>query len=102
MSYSEDLRQRVIKYVGSGGSKVEAAARYGVGRDTVYRWLKQPKPSKPGPKAPRIDTHALAEHVANNPDALLTERAAHFGMSVNGIWCAMKRLNLSKKNVAVR
>jgi putative transposase len=103
MSYSTDLRERVIKFVKDGGTRQEASTRYEVGLRTVFKWLKQPELKKTGPKGPhRIDMDALAAHVAAQPDALLVERAAHFGMSINGVWCAMKRLDLSKKNVAVR
>jgi hypothetical protein len=45
---------------------------------------------------------ALAQHVAQYNDMYLAERAAHFGMSINGIWMALKRLDTTrKKNVAV-
>ena len=39
MSYSVDLRKRVVSYVESGGSKSEAARRFEVSRKTVYNWL---------------------------------------------------------------
>ena len=32
-----DLRERVVKFLQAGGSKVEAARRFAVGRRTVYR-----------------------------------------------------------------
>lgn len=103
MSYSQDLRERVVKFVNEGGSRNAAAQRFGVNRQTVSNWMQRLASHKPGPRTARkLDMALLDQHVATYPDALLTERAAHFGMSVNGIWCAMKRLNLSKKNVAVR
>ncbi|MCJ2542790.1 IS630 transposase-related protein, partial [Thermostichus vulcanus] len=39
MSYSLDLRERVVKYVEEGGSPTEAAQLYDVSRATIYRWL---------------------------------------------------------------
>ena len=39
MSYSVDLRKRVVNYIESGGSKSEAARRFEVSRKTVYNWL---------------------------------------------------------------
>ena len=39
MSYSKDLRTRVIDYIENGGSILSAARIYKVGRSTVYRWL---------------------------------------------------------------
>ena len=40
MRCSVDLRQRVVDFVRSGGSKAEAARRFKVGEASVYRWLK--------------------------------------------------------------
>lgn len=99
MSYSTDLRTRVIDYVKGGGSKAEAARRFGVGRHTVYRWLKQPVARRPGPRAPRVDTVRLRAHVLEKPDMYLAERAKLFGMTPSGMCRALKRLNLLKKNV---
>ena len=36
MSYSIDLRQRVVDFVRQGGSKSEAARLFGVSRGRVY------------------------------------------------------------------
>lgn len=41
MSYSLDLRERVIKFIEDGGSKVDAARIFFVCRDTIYSWLKK-------------------------------------------------------------
>jgi hypothetical protein len=37
-----------------------------------------------------LDKAALAAHVRDFPDALLKERAAHFGVHINAIWVALK------------
>ena len=42
MTYSLDLRQRVVSFVEGGGSKSEASRVFGVGRNTVYSWLRRP------------------------------------------------------------
>ena len=47
------------------------------------------------------DKQELAEHVRAHPDMLLRERAAHFGVRVNAIWVALKRLRIAKKNEAL-
>jgi transposase len=39
MTYSTDLRERVIAFVNEGGSKIEASQRFKVTRKTVYNWL---------------------------------------------------------------
>ncbi len=80
MSYSVDLRERVVNYVRNGGSLAAAAKLFQVGRATIYRWLGapdlQPKPAKERKR--KLDKAALAAHVRDFPDALLRERAAHF------------------------
>jgi transposase len=104
MSYSLDFRKRVIAYIQEGGSKVDAARIFAVGRDTIYRWLAakdlSPKPAKT--RRRKLDKAALAAHVRAYPDAILRERAAHFGVRINSIWVAMGRLNISKKNDTLR
>jgi hypothetical protein len=44
-----------------------------------------------------LDKAALAAHVRDFPEALLRERAAHFGVTINAIWVALKKLAISKK-----
>ena len=39
MSYSIDLRKRVVDYVEKGGRIAQAAGLFQVGRATIYRWL---------------------------------------------------------------
>ena len=40
MRYSIDLRQRVLKYIQEGGTKVSASNRFSVSRGVIYQWLK--------------------------------------------------------------
>src|SRR5665213_2028008 len=100
MSYSVDLRERVVEYVSKGGSKAEAARIFVIGRDTIYRWLSaddlSPRPAKTRKR--KLDKAALAAHVRDYPDWVLRERAAHFGVRINSIWSALQTLRISKKN----
>ena len=100
MSYSVDLRERAVSYVRRGGRPTEAARLFQVGRMTLYRWLGatdlHPKPAKE--RRRKLDKSALAAHVRDFPDALLRERAAHFGVGINSIWVALKKLKITKKN----
>jgi transposase len=104
LSYSVDLRKRVVSYVRGGGSRAQAAALFQVGRTTLYRWLNatdlHPKPALE--RRRKLDKAALAAHVRAFPDALLKERAAHFGVHINAIWTALKNLKVTKKNDALR
>jgi len=87
-----------------GGSPTKASELFQVGRTTLYRWLNssdlQPKPAQE--RRRKLDKAALAEHVRNFPDALLRERAAHFGVHINAIWMALKKLKTTKKNDEIR
>jgi transposase len=49
MTYSLDLRQRVVDFVKNGGSKAEASRVYEVSEWCVYEWCKriELKPKKP-------------------------------------------------------
>ena len=103
MAYSEDLRKRVRAYIAAGGKQSEACKLFGICRDTIYRWVNDPTAAQtPGPKGPRkLDEQALLEDVRLYPDKLLRERAQDFNMSINGIWVALKRLEV-KKNTRIR
>lgn len=106
MRYSVDLRKRVLAFVKSGGSKVEAARRFAVTTRTIYNWLEAADPllhQKPGPRGPRkLDWEALRRYVMAHDDALLSEIAAHFGVSINAVWYACERMKLPrKKNVPI-
>ncbi len=101
MSYSVDLRERVVAYVSGGGSKTEASRIFGVGRPTIYRWLSmsdlRPRPAKTRKR--KLDKDQVAKHVEMYPDALLRERAAEFGVTPSGMWRALRKMRIScKKN----
>ena len=101
MAYSTDLRKRVLDFVKTGGSKAEAERTFRVSRRTIYNYLETDTPfayEKPGPKGPRhLDYDLLQQHVADVPDATLTERAKHFGVSKGCISYAFTKLNITRK-----
>ena len=103
MSYSIDLRKRVVAHVSQGGSKAEASRIFGVGRPTIYRWLSMsdltPRPAKT--RRRKLDKERLAKHVQAHPDRLLRERATEFGVTPSGMWRALRRMRISKKNDAI-
>lgn len=99
MSYSLDLRSQAVKFVRAGGSRTEASRVYGISRKTLYHWLRRTDLS-PAPRRIRqgkIDKNKLVSHVQANPDALLRERAAAFGVTPSGMWRALRTLNIRKK-----
>ena len=50
-AYGLDLRERIVRFVNAGGSKVEAARRFGVARKTVYNYLTLVQAGALAPKA---------------------------------------------------
>ena len=105
MTYSVDLRERVVTFCREGGRKTEAAKRFGVARHTVYAWLRAPslEPKKHGRRRRKLDWEALRRDVEKHPDKMLKERAEAFGVAVNAIWYALQQMNTSnKKNLSVR
>jgi transposase len=101
MSYGMDYRRRVVSFVSEGGSKRGAARLFKVSPNTIYEWLKRGDDLAPRiarTRRRKIDKEALVRHVRDNPDALLRERAAHFGVHVNAVWEAMRRQRFVKKN----
>ena len=102
MSYSLDLRKRVLDFLSNGGSKSEASHIYKVSRMCIYKWLVSAEDplrrEKPGPRGPhRLDYTALGQHVADFPDHTQLERAAHFGVSKSCIHYALGKLNITRK-----
>ena len=104
MTYSLDLRQRVVAFVNNGGSKAEASRRYSVSRWCVNDWCQRPSlaPKKVKRRSRKLDWEALRKNVQQKPDALLRERAEEFGVHINAIWYALKEMKQTcKKNSTV-
>lgn len=106
MTYSVDLRERVVGFVRDGGSKSEAAIRFGVSRWCVYDWLSRGEtlePQKQGCPGPwKLSVEALKDHVRDYPDAYQHERAQALGVSRHVVMYGLKRLGIRrKKNAAV-
>jgi len=107
MAYSQDLRHRVLSFVSAGGSKAEASRRYAINVDTVYEWLKQSpdhQAKKPGPQDSRkFSRLALAQAVNAQPDIMLKELAARFGVGTTIISKTLQLMHIRrKKNTAIR
>ena len=75
MSYSLDLRKRVLDFLNKGGSKAEAARIYNVSRACIYKWLAAEDPlhrEKPGPEGPIA---SITPHSGNMSLIFLTRRS---------------------------
>jgi len=106
MSYSLDLRERVVESIRvEEMTQAAAAARYKVGLMTVKRWLKRENLSadKPGPRGSRLDVEALKRVVEEKPDAYLDEYAKMLNTSSSTVSYNLLKLGISrKKNESVR
>src|ERR1035438_8443769 len=101
-AYALDLRERVVKFINEGGSKVEAARRFGLGRRTVYRYLAAAQEGMLAPKKSwghwrKLDPHQLQAHVKKHPDATLKELHWVFGVSHHAIWARLGQLGFTLK-----
>jgi transposase len=114
-AYSNDLRERVVRAVGSGQSCRSAALRFGVAPSSAIKWMRRWQARgdvSPGSSRGRIRSplHAhrnwLLELVAAVPDVTLAEvqgRLAERGLSagIAALWRFFTREGISfKKNAA--
>ncbi|MEM7758148.1 MAG: IS630 transposase-related protein [Cyanobacteria bacterium P01_A01_bin.40] len=102
MTYRVDLRKRVVDFVAAGGSKAEASRRYNVSIWCVNDWCRR-KNLTPSPQLGRkrkLDWKAVAQHIQENPDALIRERAPYLGVHTSAIGYAQKQMKLARKKNA--
>ena len=100
MSYSLDLRKRVVEFVQAGGSKADSSRMFSVSLWCVNEWCKRYslKPiSPPGRPRNKLDWDALKKDIQDHPDRLLREHAKKYGVRINSIWHACKKWVLPTK-----
>ncbi len=73
----------------------ETAKRFAIGRATLARWIKcvEGKPYYRHPS--KISNEALRADVEHYPDAYQAERAQRFGVTVEAICYALKRIGVT-------
>jgi len=102
-SYSLDLRKKVIEYVNKGNSCHSASIKFEISANTVMNWYKRYKSEghylsrKVGGKKGRISAQDVETYVNNNPNFILSEMGAHFGMSAPGALYWLRKLGFSYK-----
>ena len=101
--YSLDLREKVIKYIESGGSQISASKIFTLGYNTVNRWYTRYKreghinPRTSQGAKPKIKTEEFINYVENNPNLDAAEIGDHFGISKTGAWYWLKKVGFSYK-----
>ncbi|MEM9509409.1 MAG: IS630 transposase-related protein [Cyanobacteria bacterium P01_E01_bin.35] len=68
----------------------------------VHNWLKRDNlaPTKVKHRDRKLNWKALEQHIQDEPDAKLKERAEHFGVHTTAIWYAIKQMNITRKSGA--
>jgi transposase len=102
MTYSLDLRKRVLKYLESGGTQKEASSVFDISPKTVTNWAKRNKEDKLSPtvrknRTRKIGNDLLIKYIEKHSDAYLREIAEKFGVTVQAIFYACKRLRITLK-----
>ena len=101
MSYPLIMRERVLRFIANGGSKIDASRVFGVGRATIFLWVKQGSGSlaaKPGPKSShKLDRAKLAQLIQHNPDMMLKELAQELCVSINAVFHSLKVMGYTRK-----
>ena len=101
--YSLDLRERALQYVEKNRDKKAASYIFQVGVTTIYRWvaLKREKgdvlPLRRKYAYKKIDDQKLIAYVQAHPDHFLSEIGKHFGLTLQAIFYALQRLNITRK-----
>lgn len=101
MAYPSIMRERVLRFIEGGGSKIDASRLFGVARATVFLWVRQgasASAGKPGPKGShKLDRVKLVQLVENNSGMMLKELAEALGVSVGAVWHSLKVLGYTRK-----
>ena len=99
MTYSLDLRKRVVSYINDGGSAHKAASVFDISVRTIHYWMKRENLS-PNPSFSRqrkINKADLKRHVDANPNLLLRERAVIFNVHMSSLSRSLRKMNIVKK-----
>jgi putative transposase len=108
MSYSVDLRKRVLKYVEENNNMFEASIVFDINYNTVRNWYKayteenRLEPKEAYRQEPyKLNWEELRAFVEDNPDLEQQEYAAHFGVSRGQIGKVLKKLGITRKKKAL-
>ena len=97
--YSLHMRKNIIDIKTNEKLSVrEAARRFGISPNTVYKWGKKIEPKGwRKQRVGKIDMEKLEEDVINNPDAYQYERAKRLKVSQAAVHFGLRRLGVTYK-----
>ena len=80
----------------------EAARLFSVSEGSVHNWLKRDNlaPTKVKRRDRKLNWKALEQHIQDEPDAKLKDRAEYFGVHTTAISYAIKQMNITRKKTA--
>jgi len=102
MVYPLDLRQSALNYILNGGNRLEASKIFRVTVPTLANWLSRQKqqdlaPKMKGSKSSKINNEKLKKYIEDHPDSYLREIAVVFNTTLQAVFYACKRLNITLK-----
>ena len=100
MTYPLSFREHVLSIRKKEGLTLsEASLRFGIGRASLVRWVKEITPKVHPARRRKLDLLSLQSAIIAHPYRYQYEHAAFFNVSRKAIWQGMKKLNISyKKN----
>jgi transposase len=103
MSYSIDLRQKLVAFLSKGNSQRKASEVFGIHVETVNRWSQMYRDTGELSNKPlnrsfkKIDPDKLSAYIEEHPSAFLSEIAEYFNCSGVAVHKALKRLGITRK-----
>ena len=106
MSYSVDLRKKVLEFIERTKNMLEASRVFGINYNTVRKWFKAYEEGRIEPKEAyrqkpyKMDWEELKRYVEENPDLYQEEYGKVFGVSQGQISKVLKKLGMTYKKRA--
>ena len=103
MGYSKDFKERAVEYRLEGHTVAETSKIFGIGTNTLNRWLRQYKETGDLSKKTlnrtfkKIDPVKLKAFLKEHPDAILKEIAEQFDCTAEAARKALKRNGITRK-----
>ena len=103
MSYSVDLRKKVVEYKLAGNTIRETSKIFGVGSTTISNWIRKYRRSgdlankKLERKAKKLPEEELKKYINDHPDAYHRGIAEFFNCSPSAVYKAFKRHKITRK-----
>ena len=97
MGHSKDFKERAVSYRLEGHTITETNRIFGIGTDTLNRWLRQYRETGDLSEKPlnstfrKIDPKELKKYIKEHPDAMQKEMAEVFHCSKSGICKTLKQ-----------